>query len=163
MRLTGGSPGRILYGPSFIWRRKGLLTGLAGLVTSALVGTAIADAPAASASSTETVIVTASGLLSPAAATAEVLGTVLTQFQIIDGVEASIPTVLEPVLAALPGITVTPDVSVSVQSTVESTGPHTPSDDFLHHFPQTVDAGRRTQCETRGRAFFRDPRSRFLL
>jgi serine protease AprX len=60
-----------------------------------------------------------------------VLGTVLTQFQIIDGVEASIPTALEPVLAALPGITVTPDVSVSVQSAVESTGPHTPSDAFL--------------------------------
>jgi len=43
-----------------------------------------------------------------------------------------IPTLLEPVLAALPGITVTPDLSVSVQSsTTESTGPHTPSDAFL--------------------------------
>ena len=38
---------------------------------------------------------------------------------------------MEPLLAALPGITVTPDVSVSVQSTTESTGPHTPSDAFL--------------------------------
>src|SRR6202034_1043504 len=45
-----------------------------------------------------------------------------------------IPAALEPVLAALPGITVTPDVSVSVESVVESTGPHTPSDEFL---PQT--------------------------
>ena len=38
---------------------------------------------------------------------------------------------MEPVLAALPGITVTPDVSVNVQDTPESTGPHTPSDVFL--------------------------------
>jgi serine protease AprX len=131
MRLTGGSPGRILYGPSFIWRKKGLLAGLVGLVTTALVGTTIVGVPAASASSTETVIVTASGLLSPVAAVGDVLGSVLTRFHIINGVEASIPTVLEPLLAALPGITVTPDVPVSVQSTVESTGPHTPSDAFL--------------------------------
>lgn len=131
MRLTGGSPGRILYGPSFIWRRKGLITSLAGLVTAALVGTTLVGVPAASASSTETVIVTASGLLSPVTAVGDVLGNVLTKFHIINGVEASIPTVLEPLLAALPGITVTPDVPVSVQSTVESTGPHTPSDEFL--------------------------------
>jgi len=131
MRLTGGSPGRILYRPSFIWRRKGLITGLAGLIASALVGTTIVGAPAASASSTETVIVTATGLLSPVTAVTDVLGTVLTRFHVINGVEASIPAVLEPLLAALPGITVTPDVSVDVQSTVESTGPHTPSDAFL--------------------------------
>jgi serine protease AprX len=114
-----------------IWRKKGLLAGVAGLVTAALAGTAMVGVPAASASTTETVIVTATGLLSPVVAVEEVLGTVLKQFHIIDGVEASIPTALEPVLAALPGITVTPDVSVSVQSTVESTGPHTPSDEFL--------------------------------
>ncbi len=131
MKLTAAPGARLRHGPLFIWRKKGLLAGTAGLVTAGLVGTAMVGVPAASASSTETVIVTASGLLSPVAATAEVLGTVLEQFQIIDGVEASIPTVLEPVLAALPGITVTPDVSVSVQSTVESTGPHTPSDEFL--------------------------------
>jgi serine protease AprX len=114
-----------------IWRKKGLLAGVAGLVTAALAGTVMVGVPAASASTTQTVIVTATGLLSPVVAVEEVLGTVLTQFHIIDGVEASIPTALEPVLAALPGITVTPDVSVSVQSTVESTGPHTPSDEFL--------------------------------
>jgi serine protease AprX len=91
----------------------------------------MASAPAASASPSETVIVTATGLLSPVAAVLEVGGTVLTQYDLINGVDASIPTVLEPVLAALPGIVVTPDVSVSVQSTTESTGPHTPSDVFL--------------------------------
>jgi serine protease AprX len=131
MRLTGGSPGRILYRPSFFWRKKGLLAGLASLVTAALIGTTLVGAPAASASSTETVIVTASGLLSPVTAVTDVLGTVLTRFHIINGVEASVPAMLEPLLAALPGITVTPDVSVDVQSTVESTGPHTPSDEFL--------------------------------
>ena len=131
MRLTGGSPGRILYRPSFFWRKKGLLAALAGLTAAGLAGTTIVGVPAASASSTETVIVTASGLLSPVTAVTDVLGTVLTKFHIINGVEASIPAALEPVLAALPGITVTPDVSVSVQSTVESTGPHTPSDAFL--------------------------------
>jgi serine protease AprX len=42
-----------------------------------------------------------------------------------------IPAALEPVLAALPGITVTPDATVSVQSAVESTGPHAPTDAFV--------------------------------
>jgi serine protease AprX len=130
MRLAG-SPGARRHGPLLIWRRKGLLAGVAGLVTAVLVGTTMVGVPAASASASETVIVTASGLLSPVTAVQDVLGTVLTQYQLIDGVEASIPAVLEPVLAALPGITVTPDVAVNVQSTVESTGPHTPSDAFL--------------------------------
>ena len=131
MRLAGSPGARLRHGPLLIWRKKGLLAGVAGLVTAALAGTVMVGVPAASASTTQTVIVTATGLLSPVVAVEEVLGTVLTQFHIIDGVEASIPTALEPVLAALPGITVTPDVSVSVQSTVESTGPHTPSDEFL--------------------------------
>ena len=127
-----------------IRRRKGPLAGAAGLVTVALAGTTMAGAPAASAAARETVIVTASGLLSPVAAVDDVFGTVLTQFQIIDGVAASIPAALEPVLAALPGITVTPTCSVSVQSTVESTGPHTPSDAFLQQTGATQLArGRR--------------------
>src|ERR1700677_2612098 len=88
-------------------RRKGLLAAAAGLVAAALAGTTMAAVPAVSASSSETGIVSSSGPLSPVTAVADVLGTVLTQFQIIDGVEASIPTALEPVLAALPGITVT--------------------------------------------------------
>lgn len=112
-------------------RNKGRLAAAAALVTTALASTAIVGVPAASASSTETVIVTSSGLLSPVVAVLDVLGTVLRPFHIIDGVEASIPTALAPALDALPGITVTPDVSVSVQSTVGSTGPHSPSDEFL--------------------------------
>jgi serine protease AprX len=91
----------------------------------------MAGIPAASASQSETVIVTATGLLSPAVAVLEVGGTVVTQYHLIDGVDALIPTVAEPVLAALPGITVTPDISVSIPSTTESTGSHTPSDAFL--------------------------------
>ncbi|HYS27920.1 MAG TPA: S8 family peptidase, partial [Candidatus Limnocylindria bacterium] len=100
----------------------------------------MAGVPAASASPSETVIVTADGLLSPAAAVLEVGGTVLTQYHLIDGVDALIPTAEEPLLAAMPGITVTPDVSVSVQSTTESTGPHTPSDAFLQETGSTRSA-----------------------
>ena len=103
----------------------------AAILAATLAGTSLAGVPAASASPGETVIVTSSGLLSPVTAVLEVGGTVLTQFHLITGVQALIPAVLEPVLAALPGITVTPDLSVSVQSTTESTGPHTPSDAFL--------------------------------
>ncbi|HEY2641311.1 MAG TPA: S8 family peptidase [Streptosporangiaceae bacterium] len=91
----------------------------------------MADIPAASASTGEAVIVTSTGLLSPVTAVLQLGGTVLTQYHVIDGVEALIPTLLEPVLAALPGIIVTPDISVDVQSTPVSTGPHTPSDAFL--------------------------------
>jgi serine protease AprX len=116
------------------WQRKGRLTAAAATVAAALAAALLTGAPPASASASETVIVTSSGLLSPVSAVLDVLGTVVTQFHIIDGVEATIPEVLEPVLAALPGITVTPDVTVSVQDTTdpaESTGPHTPSDEFL--------------------------------
>src|SRR5260370_21402452 len=101
------------------------------VVVAALAGTSMADIPAASASAGEAVIVTSTGLLSPVTAVLQLGGTVLTQYHIIDGVEALIPTLLEPVLAALPGIVVTPDISGDVQSTPGSTGPHTPSDAFL--------------------------------
>jgi len=92
-------------------------------IAAALAGSPMAGVPQASASTGETVIVTATGLLSPAAAVLGVGGALLTQFHLINGVEAVISPALEPVLAALPGITVTPDVSVSVQDTPESTGP----------------------------------------
>ncbi len=112
-------------------RRKKGRTAAAAAMVAVLAGTSMAAVPAASASSDESVIVTATGLLSPVAAVLEAGGTVVTQFHIIDGVEALIPAALEPVLAALPGIVVTPDVPVSVQGVPESTGPHTPSDVFL--------------------------------
>jgi len=112
-------------------RKKGRIAAMAAILAATLAGTSLAGAPAASASPGETVIVTATGLLSPVTAVLQVGGTVLTQFHLISGVEAVIPTLLEPVLAALPGITVTPDLSVNVQSNPESTGPHTPSDAFL--------------------------------
>jgi len=111
---------------------------------AALAGAPIAGAPAASASTVsastvsastgETVIVTATGLVNAVAAVLSVGGTILTQYHLINGVEAVIPAAVEPVLAAVPGIIVTPDVSVNVQSTPTSTGPHTPSGAFL---PQT--------------------------
>jgi serine protease AprX len=110
-------------------RRRIAVAGAA--VIAVLAGTPLAGVPAAAASSGETVIVTATGLVSAAAAVLGVGGTLVTQFHLIDGVEAVIPAAVEPVLAAVPGIVVTPDVSVSVQGTPVSTGPHTPSDVFL--------------------------------
>jgi serine protease AprX len=130
MRHTGSSGAGVGYRARVVFRNHSRITAACAAAVT-LAGTLIGSAPAASASPSETVIVTATGLLSPVAAVLEVGGTVLTQYDLINGVDASIPTVLEPVLAALPGIVVTPDVSVSVQSTTESTGPHTPSDVFL--------------------------------
>jgi serine protease AprX len=112
-------------------RKKGRSAAAGAAVVAALAGTSIVGVPAASASLSEAVIVTATGLLSPAAAVLEAGGTVLSQYHLINGVDASVLTAAEPLLAALPGITVTPDVSVSVQSTTESTAPHAPSDAFL--------------------------------
>jgi serine protease AprX len=100
-------------------------------VAVALTGMSMAGVPAAAASPDETVIVTATGPLSPATAVLGLGGSILTQYHLIDGVEAVISVAVEPLLAALPGIVVTPDVSVSVQDTPVSTGPHTPSDAFL--------------------------------
>jgi serine protease AprX len=107
-----------------------LAAAIAALITG-LAGLSVAAAPPASAGLTEEVIVTSTGLLSPATAVLDVGGTVLQQYHIIDGVLASIPTLAEPALGALPGITVTQNLSVNVQSTPASTGPHTPSDAFL--------------------------------
>ena len=134
MRHTCSSGAGVGYRARFVlWKTRRIAVGAAAL--AAVLAGLWAGAPAASAASTESVIVTASGLLSPVTAVLELGGTIVTRFQIIDGVEALIPAAVEPLLAALPGITVTPDVSVNVQSTPpESTAPHTPSDAFL---PQT--------------------------
>lgn len=131
MRHAGSFGAAVGYWTRLVCLKKGRIAAVGVAVVAVLAGTSAAGAPAASASSDETVIVTATGLLSPVAAVLELGGTVLTQYHLIDGAEALIPIALEPLLAALPGITVTPDVSVSVQSTTESTGPHTPSDVFL--------------------------------
>src|SRR6202046_3474521 len=131
MRLAGAVGTRAGHGTWLAGRSRRLLGAAACLAAAASAGGIIVGVRPASASASETVIVTSNGPLSPVTAVLDVLGTVLTQFQIIDGVEASIPAALEPVLAALPGIAVPPDVSVSVESAVESTGPHAPSDEFL--------------------------------
>ncbi len=115
----------------FLRLRMGRLIVATATLVTGLAGISATDAPPASASITETVVVTSTGLLSPVEAVLDVGGTVLNQFHLINGVQASILTILEPVLEALPGITVTPDLSVSVQSDPVSTGPHTPSDAFL--------------------------------
>jgi serine protease AprX len=111
-------------------RFKCRIVAVAGALGALLAGTSVADFPA-SASATEEVIVASTGLLGAAEAVLGVNGAILTQYHLISAVDAIIPTAAEPLLAALPGITVTPDASVSVQSIPESTGPHTPSDVFL--------------------------------
>jgi len=140
MRHASSSGAGAGYRTRLAWWKKGRIAAAGAAAVAALAGTSMAGVPAASASPSETVIVTADGLLSPAAAVLEVGGTVLTQYHLIDGVDALIPTAEEPLLAAMPGITVTPDVSVSVQSTTESTGPHTPSDAFLQETGSTRSA-----------------------
>ena len=112
-------------------RRKGRRLAATGAALAAITASVITGVPAASAGSSETVIVTASGLLSPVSAVLQVGGSVQTQFHLINGVLASIPTAAAPVLNALPGIVVTPDAQVSLQDVPESTGPHAPSDAFL--------------------------------
>lgn len=112
-------------------RDKCRIIAVGAVLAAALAGTSMAGVPAASASATETVIVTSTGLLGAAEAVLGVNGAILTQYHLINAVDATILTASEPLLAALPGITVTPDASVSVQSRTESTGPHTPSDVFL--------------------------------
>ena len=114
----------------FAWLKGRFAVGSA-IALAAFAGVSLTCSPAASASTSETVIVTASGLLSPVSAVLQVGGTILAQYHLINGVDASILTAVEPVLAALPGIMVTPDVSVNVQSSAASTGPHPPSDAFL--------------------------------
>jgi serine protease AprX len=111
--------------------KKQRITAVAVTLATALTGASLASAPPASAALSETVIVTATGLLSPVTAVLQIGGSVLAQYHLIDGVEAVIPALLEPVLAALPGITVSPDLSISIGSKPESTGPHKPSDLFL--------------------------------
>src|SRR5258708_36709171 len=131
MRHASSSGAGAGYRTRLAWWKKGRIAAAGAAAVAALAGTSMAGVPAASASPSETVIVTSDGLLSPVAAVLEVGGTVLTQYHLIDGVDALIPTAGEPLLAALPGIIVTPDVSVDVQAATESTGPHPPSDAFL--------------------------------
>jgi serine protease AprX len=112
-------------------RRKKRRLAAAGAALAAITAASITGVPAASADPGETVVVTASGLLSPVTAVLQVGGSVQSQFHLINGVVASIPTAETAVLAALPGITVTPDAQLSLQDVPESTGPHAPSDAFL--------------------------------
>jgi serine protease AprX len=126
----GSSSTSMRHGTRLGWRRKRrIATAITAAV--ALTGGSLAAAPAASAGLTETVIVTATGLLSPLSAVLQVGGTILNQLPVIDGVAAVVPSLLVPVLDALPGISVSPDLSITIGSTPESTGPHTPTDEFL--------------------------------
>ena len=116
-------------------RRRSALAAASAFV---LLGVGLAGPTTAWASSTETVIVTGAPGVNVVTDLLSLGGNLLEQFSIINGVEASLPSLLVPLLEALPGISVTPDVTVSVQSTTESTGPHTPSDAFLEQTGATT-------------------------
>src|SRR5258708_6283580 len=60
------------YRARLVSREKGRIVAAVATVVAALAGTSMAGVPAASAGTSETVIVTATGLLSPAAAVLEV-------------------------------------------------------------------------------------------
>jgi hypothetical protein len=79
-------------------RRKKRQLAATGAALAAITASVITGVPAASAGSSETVIVTASGLLSPVSAVLQVGGSVQTQFHLINGVLASIPTAAATVL-----------------------------------------------------------------
>ena len=111
-------------------RKSWLLASVAAAGVCA--GGLLISVPPASASLTETVIVTATGPLSALNAVLDVGGSVLNSFQVINGVEATIPPMEQPLLAALPGIVVTPDLSVSLQGDTDpGDPPHTPAEVFL--------------------------------
>ena len=104
-----------------------------GAIVGTLAGFGIGTLPmtAASADPNSLVIVTSVGPTNPVNAVLQAGGQILTQYTIINGVEASVPNLALPGLSALPGVIVTPDVNVAVQSAPVSTGPHTPSDAFI--------------------------------
>src|SRR5260370_9348625 len=105
MRHTG-SPGAIAgHRAPRGWRRLVAV----GVAAAATLACSLAGAPPASASQSETVIVTSTGLVSPVTAVLQLGGTILTQYHLIDASDALIPTLMEPGLAAFPGVTLTPD------------------------------------------------------
>ena len=77
------------------------------------------------------VIISANSAINPSSILGCVSGSLSSSFSSFNSVDANIPSYLVPTLEAIPGITVTPNVPISVQSTTVSTGPHTPSDAFL--------------------------------
>ncbi|HEX6394670.1 MAG TPA: S8 family serine peptidase [Acidimicrobiales bacterium] len=122
-----GVPGERRSG-FFSWKRKALA--IAGALLT-MGSAALFGASAATADTSVQVIVWTTGSENIVGDVASVGGTVIQQFSIINGVEATVLSSEVAVLSAMPGVNVTPDISVNVQSTTPSTGPHTPSDAFL--------------------------------
>jgi serine protease AprX len=77
------------------------------------------------------VIISANSAINPSSVLGCVSGSLSTSFSSFNSIDAYVPSYLVPRLQSIPGITVTPDVSISLQSAPVSTGPHTPSDAFL--------------------------------
>ena len=123
---AGGGAGRVA---TFMVSKGGRIAASIAAVC-ALGATSLSAVPAASADPNQLVIVTSNGLVDPASAVLGVGGTILNRYHVINGVEASVPSLGVTNLMSLSSLVVTPDVNVSVQGSYSS-GPHTPSDAYL--------------------------------
>ncbi|HWG74338.1 MAG TPA: S8 family peptidase [Acidimicrobiales bacterium] len=90
-------------------------------LSASLLSASVAMAPPSSAAllgllGSETVIVTAGSSAGAAALVVAELGTVLTTLPVVNSVQATVSPAVAAALALLPGVTVTPDISVDVQS-----------------------------------------------
>jgi serine protease AprX len=129
---------------SGISRRTKLGRSIAALLgaSAGLIALGLPGATGAAAGTNELVIVSSTGSTNLVSDVLQLGGSILTQYTIINGVEASIPVLVQRLLAAIPGVNVTPDVTVNVQSAAVSTGPHTPSDSFVTQTGATQLAGQ---------------------
>src|SRR5690348_12695205 len=107
MRHTSSSGVRARHPARAVsWKRLRVAAG-GTAIAAALAGTSLTGVQAAAAGPAEEVIVTSTGPLSPVNAVLGLGGSILTQYNLIDGVEALVPQTVEQLLSALPGITVT--------------------------------------------------------
>jgi serine protease AprX len=114
------------------WHRRAA-TGATTAVASLLLAAGLTPAASAGILSTSAYIVATPGTVGTVLAATDVLsvgGQVVQTLPAADGVEANLTSVELPALSALPGVVVTPDVSVSVQG-LPAGSTHSPSDAFL--------------------------------
>ncbi|HET6873351.1 MAG TPA: S8 family peptidase, partial [Acidimicrobiales bacterium] len=105
---------------------------------SATVSNALSKGFSAASNGSSTDVVVTGLAQSPTNAVSCANGAVDDSLSVLNAVHAQVANDQLTDLLAQPGVSVYPDVPVSVQSTVASTGPHTPSDDFLQETGATT-------------------------
>jgi serine protease AprX len=98
---------------------------------AAAVSNALSQGFSAASNGTATDVVVTGWAQSPTNAVSCANGAVDDSLSVLNAVHAQVPNGQLSDLLAQPGVSVYPDVPVSVQSTVVSNGPHTPSDAFV--------------------------------